>query len=48
MRLLILGGSVFLGRHIVEAALIRGHELTVFNRGNHAVETSLENTGTLS
>ena len=48
MRFLVLGGSVFLGRHIVEAALNRGHELTVFNRGNHAVETSLENTGALS
>lgn len=35
MRLLILGGTVFLGRHIVEAALARGHEVTLFNRGQH-------------
>src|SRR4026209_2119370 len=33
MRLLVLGGTVFLGRHIVEAALARGHEVTLFNRG---------------
>jgi len=35
MKLLILGGTVFLGRHIVEAALERGHQLTLFNRGQH-------------
>ena len=33
MRILILGGSVFLGRHVVEAALVRNHEVTLFNRG---------------
>jgi 2'-hydroxyisoflavone reductase len=33
MRLLILGGSVFLGRGLVEAAESRGHELVLFNRG---------------
>jgi 2'-hydroxyisoflavone reductase len=33
MRLLILGGTVFLGRHVAEQALERGHELTLFNRG---------------
>lgn len=33
MRLLILGGTVFLGRGLVEAASVRGHELTLFNRG---------------
>src|SRR5438270_239679 len=35
MKLLILGGTVFLGRHTVEAALARGHEVTLFNRGQH-------------
>jgi 2'-hydroxyisoflavone reductase len=35
MKLLILGGTVFLGRHVVEAALARGHEVTLFNRGRH-------------
>jgi 2'-hydroxyisoflavone reductase len=33
MRLLILGGTVFLGRALVDAALGRGHQLTLFNRG---------------
>ena len=33
MRLLILGGTKFVGRHLVEAALERGHEVTLFNRG---------------
>ena len=36
MRLLILGGTVFLGRHAVDAALARGHQVTLFNRGRHA------------
>lgn len=35
MKLLILGGTVFLGRHLVEAALERGHAVTLFNRGQH-------------
>src|SRR5580765_4394349 len=33
MRILVLGGTRFLGRAFVEAALARGHELTLFNRG---------------
>jgi 2'-hydroxyisoflavone reductase len=33
MRLLIIGGTKFLGRATAEAALARGHELTLFNRG---------------
>src|SRR5436305_3509144 len=33
MRILVLGGTQFLGRHVVEAALPRDHELTLFNRG---------------
>lgn len=32
-KLLVLGGTRFIGPHIVEAALARGHELTLFNRG---------------
>ena len=35
MKLLVLGGTVFLGRHLVEEALARGHEVTLFNRGRH-------------
>ncbi|MBI3240984.1 MAG: epimerase [Chloroflexi bacterium] len=38
MKLLILGGTVFLGRHTAEAALARGHEVTLFNRGQHSPE----------
>ena len=38
MRLLILGGTIFLGRHLVDAALARGHEVTLFNRGQHGAE----------
>ena len=33
MRVLVLGGTLFVGRHLVEAALERGHEVTLFNRG---------------
>lgn len=33
MRLLILGGTTFLGRHLVEAARSGGHDVTLFNRG---------------
>ncbi|MEY2687033.1 MAG: hypothetical protein RL375_1231 [Pseudomonadota bacterium] len=34
MNLLVLGGTVFLGRHVVDAALAAGHEVTLFNRGH--------------
>jgi len=33
MKLLVLGGTQFVGRHIVEAALARGHAVTLFHRG---------------
>ncbi len=33
MKLLVIGGTRFVGRHLVEAALARGHEVTLFNRG---------------
>jgi 2'-hydroxyisoflavone reductase len=33
MKLLILGGTSFLGKHIAQAALEKGHEVTLFNRG---------------
>jgi 2'-hydroxyisoflavone reductase len=35
MKILVIGGTRFVGRHLVTAALARGHELTLFNRGNH-------------
>jgi len=34
MKFLILGGTVFLGRALTEAALARGHTVTHFNRGS--------------
>jgi 2'-hydroxyisoflavone reductase len=33
MRLLVLGGTRFLGRHVATAALERGHEVATFTRG---------------
>lgn len=33
MRILVVGGSSFVGRHIAEQLLARGHQLTLFNRG---------------
>jgi 2'-hydroxyisoflavone reductase len=38
MRVLILGGTLFLGRHIADALLNRGHQLVLFNRGLTAPE----------
>jgi 2'-hydroxyisoflavone reductase len=33
MKLLLLGGTMFLGRHLAAAALHGGHEVTLFHRG---------------
>ncbi|HMI70300.1 MAG TPA: NAD-dependent epimerase/dehydratase family protein [Solirubrobacteraceae bacterium] len=38
MRLLVLGGTVFLGRHVTAEALRRGHEVTLFHRGVHGAQ----------
>ncbi|HLZ57683.1 MAG TPA: NAD-dependent epimerase/dehydratase family protein [Ktedonosporobacter sp.] len=38
MKLLVIGGTRFLGRYIVESALARGHQVTLFNRGQSAPE----------
>ncbi|HEY0366375.1 MAG TPA: NAD-dependent epimerase/dehydratase family protein [Pyrinomonadaceae bacterium] len=38
MKLLILGGTRFMGRHLVAAAHARKHEVTLFNRGNYSTE----------
>ncbi|GAA4202960.1 NAD-dependent epimerase/dehydratase family protein [Microbispora amethystogenes] len=38
MKILVIGGSVFLGRAIVEEALRRGHEVTTFNRGRSGTD----------
>jgi len=37
MQLLILGGTRFLGRHLVEAARARAHDITLFHRGTNPV-----------
>ena len=33
MKILIIGGTRFLGRHLVNSARARGHDVTLFNRG---------------
>ena len=33
MKILIIGGTRFLGRHLVNSARVRGHDITLFNRG---------------
>jgi nucleoside-diphosphate-sugar epimerase len=38
MRTLVLGGTVFLGRHVAAEALARGHELTLLTRGIHGAD----------
>ena len=35
MTVLIIGGTIFLGRHLVDAAMERGHDVSTFNRGRH-------------
>lgn len=39
LRILILGGTGFLGPHCVAACLARGHSLTLFNRGKTETRT---------
>lgn len=46
MKLLILGGTRFVGRHLVTAALARNHEITLFNRGKHS-SAALESVETI-
>ncbi|CAN5434582.1 SDR family oxidoreductase [soil metagenome] len=42
MKLLILGGTRFVGRHLVEAALAGRHEVTLFHRGRHEAAFSAD------
>ena len=44
MRILVLGGTVFLGRHIVDAAIAQNHDVSIFHRGktNHALFPDIE------
>ncbi len=38
MRILIIGGTAFVGRHIAQAAVDAGHDLTLFHRGKTGTE----------
>ncbi|MEV7726359.1 NAD-dependent epimerase/dehydratase family protein [Streptomyces sp. NPDC087917] len=42
MKLLMLGGTEFVGRAITEEALARGWDVTVFHRGNHPSPPGVE------
>ena len=42
MKLLMIGGTRFLGRHLVTAALARDHDVTLFNRGNYSTQADVE------
>jgi 2'-hydroxyisoflavone reductase len=42
MKLLILGGTNFVGFHMTQSAIARGHEVTLFNRGNKNPFPNLE------
>jgi nucleoside-diphosphate-sugar epimerase len=45
MDLLIIGGTRFVGRHLVDAALARGDRITLFNRGQSAPPSAPMPTG---
>ncbi|MEP6900692.1 MAG: NAD-dependent epimerase/dehydratase family protein [Actinomycetota bacterium] len=42
MKILIIGGTKFLGRHLINAALKNNHEVTLFNRGKKYSEDEIE------
>ena len=42
MKLLILGGTQFIGKHLTKAALAAGHEVTLFNRNQRGTEFPVE------
>lgn len=44
MRFLIIGGTRFVGRHIAEHALMRGHDVTVFHRGQTGADVLADAT----
>ncbi|WP_412543061.1 SDR family oxidoreductase [Longispora sp. K20-0274] len=44
MRILVIGGTAFAGRHIVAEALSRGHDVTLFHRGRTGADLFPEAT----
>jgi 2'-hydroxyisoflavone reductase len=38
MRILVIGGTRFVGRHFVEQAVARGHDVTLFHRGRTGMD----------
>jgi len=42
MKILVIGGTSFVGRHIVEQSLLNGHEVVLFNRGKTNPDLFLE------
>ena len=45
MKILVIGGTKFLGRHLINAALRKNHEVTLFNRGKKYSDEQIENVG---
>ena len=43
MNILIIGGTKFLGRHLIDAALQNNHQVTLFNRGRNYSEDDIKN-----
>lgn len=43
MKILIIGGTKFLGRHLLDAALENNHEVTLFNRGKKYSDEEIPN-----
>ncbi len=43
MKILIIGGTKFFGRHLIDSALQNKHEITLFNRGKNYADEELPN-----
>jgi nucleoside-diphosphate-sugar epimerase len=41
MRILVIGGTRFIGVYLTELLMKAGHEVVLFNRGNHAVPSGV-------
>lgn len=44
MKILIIGGTKFLGRHLIDSALQNKHEITLFNRGKNYSDEEIPKT----